>query len=148
MKLDAAVQQQYLDLAATSSEAKLAYYRSLSLETTPAGTEMETSTIGIDLLVRLSATFTINAFETPDIHGRRWSSVFLLASRFSHSCLPNAESRWYPDSNTLSVHAVKDLTPGQEVTVSYVPLDMEREARLSELRRKYDFECRCEACGD
>ena len=37
---------------------------------------------------------------------------------------------------------------GEEVTISYVPVSMEREERRKILRSKYGFTCDCDRCAE
>ncbi|KAI1302275.1 hypothetical protein F5Y03DRAFT_362263 [Xylaria venustula] len=78
-----------------------------------------------------------------ELDGHR--GLFLLHSRFNHSCLPNSKipsaSR---ETTDLKSFATRDIVPGEEITFSYEG-DFEcrtREERHRELR----FVCHCEAC--
>eukprot|EP00928_Gymnodinium_smaydae_P021349 TRINITY_DN18318_c0_g1_i1.p1 TRINITY_DN18318_c0_g1~~TRINITY_DN18318_c0_g1_i1.p1 ORF type:complete len:439 (+),score=91.48 TRINITY_DN18318_c0_g1_i1:61-1317(+) len=73
----------------------------------------------------------------------------VLASRFNHSCRPNAEYLWVASSGVEEIHAVRPIAPGEEICVNYIGDAVrlptaERRARLGhELR----FECRCSLCA-
>lgn len=43
--------------------------------------------------------------------------------------------------------AIRPIEEGEEVLTSYVDLGLTRKKRRDELRERYKFECRCEACG-
>ncbi|KAJ7072078.1 hypothetical protein C8F01DRAFT_1076264 [Mycena amicta] len=59
------------------------------------------------------------------------NAVFLQASRFNHSCAPNAIHRFDPNSFTLTIHALRPITKGEEIFISYIDLTSTptREAR-------------------
>lgn len=85
--------------------------------------------------------FRANAFGTGST-----SSIFLRATRINHSCVPNCHFSWNTNLNRLTVHAVKDIATGQEMTVSYGEVLRTREQRKELLTPSYDFECNCPAC--
>ena len=39
---------------------------------------------------------------------------------FNHSCVPNADYCWDPDLQRMTVHAVKDVKLGEEITLTYI----------------------------
>ena len=47
------------------------------------------------------------------------AGLFLRGSRINHSCVPNAEG-YFHKSGYLSVQALRDIAPSEEVTVSYI----------------------------
>jgi hypothetical protein len=64
----------------------------------------------------------------------------------NHSCAPTAS--WLSLGDRLVVRAARDLSPGEQVTISYLGQGLTRplEERRAELREVYGFECRCERC--
>ena len=82
------------------------------------------------------------------------SGIFEHASRFNHSCIPNAHFTWNPDigqdgQGRLTVHAIRDIAFGDEVVVNYRTENSykERAARMQELRDDYGFNCTCPVCA-
>ncbi|KAI1352305.1 hypothetical protein F5Y01DRAFT_324533 [Xylaria sp. FL0043] len=74
--------------------------------------------------------------------------VFRLTSRVNHSCVPNT-FKWYNwDLGQLTLHAMRDIQPGEELTADYVRgtliTKQERADRLS----NWDFTCTCRGCTD
>eukprot|EP00439_Symbiodinium_sp_Y106_P041744 s2179_g5.t1 len=63
----------------------------------------------------------------------------LLASRFNHSCSPNAEYLWVEESQVEEVRAVRAVQPGEELCVNYF-------GDAEQLRAGFRFECRCSVC--
>lgn len=72
-----------------------------------------------------------------------FKALFIAAARFNHSCRPNA----FIDSSKSQamVRAVRDIAPGEEVCVSYVPVACRLERRR-ELLAHWGFVCQCERC--
>ncbi|KAF2423323.1 SET domain-containing protein [Tothia fuscella] len=74
-------------------------------------------------------------------------AVLPETSRFNHDCRPNAV--YHFNQNTLEhhVHAVRQILPGEEITISYLrPLAQyaEREERMIE---QWGFKCSCTHCN-
>ena len=88
--------------------------------------------------------FDVNNFEM----GRTQRGIFLRASRFNHSCRPNAYFAWNGTSRRLTVHAILDIPKNAEIFINYLPQDYLKPvtARRQALRRKYGFFCCCVAC--
>ena len=71
--------------------------------------------------------------------------ICLDASRINHSCIPNAHYSWNTNIERETVHAVKDIFKGEEITISYCSALRSLEDRERELQ-PYVFTCRCPAC--
>ena len=80
--------------------------------------------------------------------GVRRSAVFRLCSRFNHACRPSSYAAWNAGLGRLTVHALRDIARGEEITIAYVggAEAGTREQRQAILRDKYRFECDCKAC--
>lgn len=72
--------------------------------------------------------FLANNFQmTPDQNGRHTQGIFLRASRFNHSCIPNAWYNWNPyytdarrnPRGSLTVHAIRNIRADEEILVNY-----------------------------
>ncbi|KAB8356404.1 hypothetical protein FH972_023987 [Carpinus fangiana] len=75
--------------------------------------------------------------------------LFPLASRFNHSCAANAAYWWNPTVEREAIFAVKDISEGEEITVSYLTEDawaLPCAARRAHLQRLFNFDCVCIAC--
>ena len=66
------------------------------------------------------------------------------ASYFNHSCMPNAYKQSH--GGVISIQALRDIPPGSEITISYVPLDYDRAARQTILMDYFGFHCACARC--
>jgi len=75
------------------------------------------------------------------------SAIYLQASRLNHSCKPNTVWSMDSEKRTLEVRAVRDIQPGEELTVCYIdPVNMV-EDRAKLLMARYNFKCTCEVCS-
>ncbi|PSN44796.1 SET and MYND domain-containing protein 5 [Blattella germanica] len=77
------------------------------------------------------------------------SALYPLQSACNHSCEPNAMPT-FPHSNfQLTMCAIKDIAPGEEIYISYLDecaLERSRHSRLKILRENYLFTCHCTKC--
>jgi SET domain len=79
-------------------------------------------------------------------------AVFPLTARCNHSCAPNAQvrSQEFIDAH-IDVVALRDLQPGEELLISYIPVGVgvgkrSTVQRRRELQAKYLFYCDCVRC--
>lgn len=84
--------------------------------------------------------FEANCFNLGD-----QAAVFLTATRFNHSCLPNTYYSWSDTRHEIAFHSMLDIPQGEELTICYGRPARTRLERRSELRI-YNFCCRCPAC--
>ncbi|THH20180.1 hypothetical protein EW146_g1123 [Bondarzewia mesenterica] len=93
-------------------------------------------------------THSTNAFAASD-NGREKSVLCVRASRFNHSCVPNATYSWHASSGQLRIYALRDVAVGEELFVTYIRgrnvYGSPREVRQSRLKT-YGFTCACPAC--
>ncbi|CAL1167485.1 unnamed protein product [Cladocopium goreaui] len=71
--------------------------------------------------------------------------VFPTLARANHSCLPNC----LVDGDAGTLRAVRPISVGEEVTVSYLDdagLLMDISSRQKELQERYEFRCQCQRC--
>ena len=71
---------------------------------------------------------------------------YLIESGYEHSCDPNA-CVIYKDSKQ-EIRAVKNISPGEKVTINYLGPLRPRDDRQKELKRRYYFTCSCTRCLD
>ncbi|TKA74193.1 hypothetical protein B0A55_05142 [Friedmanniomyces simplex] len=62
--------------------------------------------------------------------------------RVNHSCEPNAEASWNPETKCFSIRALAPIWKSQEITVSYVSMYQDTHARWKAL----GFKCNCKVC--
>ena len=89
---------------------------------------------------RMTHAFAENSWlisGNPQIHG-----LYLLHSRFNHSCIPN--SKVPSHSGEITSFAVRDIAPGEEITFCYYT---ELKCMTMDERHKdLEFVCNCKAC--
>jgi hypothetical protein len=73
--------------------------------------------------------------------------LFLEASRINHSCRHNAQNTWNSALGRLTVHALKDIKKGDEITISYLAASENYAARQARLKAAFDFDCNCSLCS-
>ncbi|KAK4946011.1 hypothetical protein LTR10_014813 [Elasticomyces elasticus] len=79
--------------------------------------------------------------------GTGGSALGLFASRFNHSCVPNAQFCYDERTNEMRFHAIRDIPRGKEVTSNYDKVVFESRAKRQRKQQiYYGFVCRCEAC--
>ncbi|KAI1747378.1 hypothetical protein F4782DRAFT_552131 [Xylaria castorea] len=96
---------------------------------------------------KVGRIFRTNSFSTGVHDGKsKFQSLFATVARINHSCRPNCA--YFFDYNTFAqnVVAVRDIQPGEELSVAYIdPIlpQVERRKRL----KAWGFECSCERCS-
>ncbi|XP_043704572.1 histone-lysine N-methyltransferase ASHR2 [Telopea speciosissima] len=78
-------------------------------------------------------------------------AIYPKASFFNHDCLPNACRFDYVDNigdrNTdMIVRAIHDIPEGQEICLSYFPVNWNYADRQRRLLEDYGFTCQCDRC--
>ncbi|KAJ6126131.1 SET domain-containing protein [Penicillium samsonianum] len=86
-----------------------------------------------------------NAFSIED--GETGGGVFLEASRINHACDNNTQKTWNENIKRHTVHALRDISEGEEITVYYLAVHNSRQARQEALRAKFKFSCSCRICS-
>lgn len=86
-----------------------------------------------------------NALPIED--GETGGGIFLEASRINHACDNNAQQSWNDNIKRHTVHALRDINEGEEITVYYLAVHNSRQARQEALRAKFKFSCSCRICS-
>lgn len=75
-----------------------------------------------------------------------YSAICLEASRFNHSCKPNATWMWREDLFQMTIHTIKEIKEGEEITICYIencgPYPKRQQTLTS-----FGFTCTCELCS-
>ncbi|KAL0238269.1 hypothetical protein GEMRC1_012742 [Eukaryota sp. GEM-RC1] len=74
------------------------------------------------------------------------AGMFPAASYANHSCTPNACFMF--KGTQIALIAIKDILEGEEVTVNYVPLIEPLSLRRENIRKHFNFICRCDRCSE
>ena len=64
----------------------------------------------------------------------------------NHSCLPNAHNNWNSDTKCETIHAVRHINAGEEITISYDKGGSSNSRRIY-LRDAFGFDCNCSLCS-
>ncbi|KPM46529.1 hypothetical protein AK830_g110 [Neonectria ditissima] len=75
------------------------------------------------------------------------SGIFLSACRINHACDNNAQKDWNDGIKRHTVHALRDIDEGEEITIYYLGVVNSRQTRQEALRRKFGFTCSCRLCS-
>jgi hypothetical protein len=93
----------------------------------------------------IAGIYSTNAFAA----GNR-TAICVAASRFNHSCSPNARYSWHTASGRMRIYALQEIAIGQEIFVSYLSgrhvygsCHNDRQEQL----KRYAFTCACVACS-
>ncbi|KAG8157966.1 hypothetical protein KVR01_012238 [Diaporthe batatas] len=101
----------------------------------------------VELIAHLSSVFMTNIFDNTFAEA---SSLYLQASRFNHSCLPNCDYEHTTDSDkrriTIAIRTSRDIQPEEELCLTYLNYYEERGRRLAALKQNWGFVCNCPAC--
>jgi hypothetical protein len=73
--------------------------------------------------------------------------LFLEACRINHACDNNAQKNWNQRIKRHTVHALRDIPQGEEITIFYLDRDSSRELRQKRLQDKFRFLCSCPLCS-
>lgn len=72
--------------------------------------------------------------------------VFPTVARINHSCKPNCQQAWNSMLKKETVYAVRNIAPGEEITMSYHVGGTSSE-RGQILKQFFGFSCACELCS-
>ncbi|KAI0015711.1 hypothetical protein F4780DRAFT_49156 [Xylariomycetidae sp. FL0641] len=100
------------------------------------------STTSADIIEDILRT---NAFSL-SLAGEPHMALYPSVSRINHACKPNAFIRFDKSSLAVGVVAARDIDEGEEISISYIPVDQTRPQRQAALRR-WGFECQCSLCS-
>ena len=64
----------------------------------------------------------------------------------NHSCISNAHNNWNPASKCETIHTVRHITAGEEITISY-DKGGPSASRRTGLRDAFGFDCDCSLCS-
>lgn len=95
-------------------------------------------------MIKSNAHHILDASYRPIMLG-----LFPMTSMINHSCVPNCAHYFvFENGRTprLVMRAVKDVSIGEEICYSYVPLYQSTSARQQQLQGAYSFACSCTRC--
>lgn len=80
----------------------------------------------------------------PELAAHR--ALFLRLSRCNHSCEPNATWNWDAQILRLTLSALRPISPGEEITISYIAPSKNQSALREKVKASCGFDCICEKC--
>lgn len=99
---------------------------------------------GLDLL-HLFAKVTCNCFTISDGEMQEVGvGLYPSMSLLNHDCDPNCVIVF--EGRHLLLHAVKEIQPEEELTVSYIDVLVPTLERQTQLKKQYCFLCECQRC--
>ena len=98
-----------------------------------------------DRLDDIHLTDVMCIFEANCFNIGESAAMFLTATRFNHSCLPNTYYSWSEKRGEIVFHAMIDIPEDEEMTICYGLPFLTRLERQHQLRN-YNFLCSCSAC--
>ncbi|KAH7069627.1 hypothetical protein BKA63DRAFT_535816 [Paraphoma chrysanthemicola] len=80
------------------------------------------------------------------IDGISQQALFPEIAMLNHDCRPNAAYFWDEQMMTHFVHAIREIHPGEEITITYIDNEKDRKTRMKRLEKSWGFKCSCSAC--
>ncbi|KAK0613173.1 hypothetical protein B0T14DRAFT_384451, partial [Immersiella caudata] len=87
-----------------------------------------------------------NSF-TVKISGNSHMALFPRVSRINHACRPSAITRFDEQTLSMTIRAMKNIEPGEEITLSYTDFGLSYNERQRNLKAKWGFDCDCSICS-
>ncbi|GAB1312435.1 SET domain-containing protein [Madurella fahalii] len=87
-----------------------------------------------------------NTFDV-SVDGVSHSGLYPEIARINHACKPNCFTRYSTKTLVMEVVAYKDIEPGEELSLSYTPLNILSTDRR-ELIQFWGFNCSCALCSN
>lgn len=99
-----------------------------------------------DAILRAWLIYETNRFTVRSKSGARdRMGVFALAARLNHDCSPNVFHRHNHCIDRLTIHALRDIAPGEKICTSYIDVARPTNGRRK-LLRHWGFRCSCALC--
>ncbi|KAK2459653.1 hypothetical protein APHAL10511_008298 [Amanita phalloides] len=88
-------------------------------------------------------------FQTNAVSAGEGVGIFPRMARLNHGCAGSFNSvySWREDEGVLVVHALKNISMGQELLTTYMNTKQPRTQRRAYLAEHYGFECSCSVCS-
>ncbi|KAJ0341784.1 hypothetical protein COL922a_001878 [Colletotrichum nupharicola] len=102
-----------------------------------------------DHLSMVDKIIVTNTFDVEMDDAKRdddFYAVFVNTSRMNHDCRPNVDYWFDPRTLTQRTTAIRDIMPGEELTLSYIDPMQTRKARRERLHGTWGFHCSCPHC--
>lgn len=136
----ASAYQAFTELAYPQKMAYLRLYGMLSA----SALNLQTNSLDppqLDLRCKIASIWQMNSFA---------GAVLEVASRFNHSCIPNAHMSCQVDDNpdmVFEFRVIRDVTAGEELCIAYINPFTVRADRQAQFKA-WEFQCTCPACEE
>ncbi|KAK8103275.1 hypothetical protein PG984_016421 [Apiospora sp. TS-2023a] len=97
--------------------------------------------------MRMVVVLWSNQIGILDEQGEEHRGLYLRTSRLNHRCAPNLLTNLATDGE-ITLRARNRILPGDELSISYIALDLPRAERRAALLEDFEFECKCELCDE
>ncbi|KAI1773180.1 hypothetical protein F4818DRAFT_423497 [Hypoxylon cercidicola] len=78
--------------------------------------------------------------------GSSTGGVYPTICLINHSCLPNAHNNWNEEYEMETIHAIRPIQAGEEITIDYSKRGPSH-ARQQQLSKSFGFDCQCTVCN-
>ncbi|KAH9871412.1 hypothetical protein IAQ61_005591, partial [Plenodomus lingam] len=138
------------ELLTTDMASELERVLKAAVEQLPSATQeqiraLDSSNAAVPINVVRETGIRINwpwADEVPKL-----LAVIPEAARINHACRPNAGWRFNDYTMSVEIFALKDIKPGEEITVSYGFETRSSARRMKSIEANLGFTCRCSLCS-
>ena len=96
--------------------------------------------------VDLSFPDDMNRETAEQRRAREYGATFLKIDRCNHSCSPNAAHKWDVGRFASYLYALRDISAGEEICITYTDVTAPRQTRREKLQKSYGFLCCCKGC--
>lgn len=108
-------------------------------------TELRDYDLKLKHYIKILSIIRINACKLYDEDFHDYGlGIFYPNCYINHSCRPNCVSIYV--NNTQYIKALRDIYPGEEITIAYCDIIQPKSERKSFLYSMFNFECNCERC--
>eukprot|EP01129_Flabellula_baltica_P014030 TRINITY_DN6640_c0_g1_i1.p1 TRINITY_DN6640_c0_g1~~TRINITY_DN6640_c0_g1_i1.p1 ORF type:complete len:439 (-),score=59.87 TRINITY_DN6640_c0_g1_i1:3-1319(-) len=107
----------------------------------------ELKEIDLNVILNLLCILKCNVFNIHDNEMRNIGvGLYPNACLINHSCNPNTVPCF--EGEKVVLRAIRPISEGEEITVTYVEIGASRQDRQTELKENFYFECSCTTCQD
>ncbi|KAK3284558.1 hypothetical protein CYMTET_7798 [Cymbomonas tetramitiformis] len=104
------------------------------------------ASLDMDTIVEVISKAHVNLHGVSDAAGHTLGTgLFVGASQFNHSCLPNCVVSYI--DGALTVRAISPVKKGEPLCIGYIELYQSREIRRHSLMQSKSFHCECLRCS-
>jgi len=101
----------------------------------------------IDQLAEAICRYECNCFGYFSPKGDQTGAAVIPGISFiNHSCAPNSDSIFYFPGGSITIQALRDIPEGEEITITYCDLSLNKKDRQKYLKHNYFFDCQCLRC--